>query len=71
MRLVYEACKYQLAKGYEHSVIIAIVDASLRLFISLGGELLSHYEEQRPTFLFQVNIVKNDFRGGVEAYEKV
>lgn len=57
-RLVYEACRYQCKRGYQHCIIGSIVEASFVMFKKLGGEVLRNVEAVRPTFTYQINIIK-------------
>jgi ribosomal protein S18 acetylase RimI-like enzyme len=36
-RLVYESCKYQMERGYQHAIIGSIVEVSLHMFTKMGG----------------------------------
>jgi hypothetical protein len=61
-RLVYEACKYQSERGYEYALIGSIVEASLVMFGKLGGEVLKNALAVRPTFTYNINVMKVGFK---------
>jgi hypothetical protein len=67
--LVYEASKYLNGWGYQYAIVGSIVKPSLVMFTKLGAEILRSVEAIRPTFTYQINILKNDFRKLMEIVE--
>lgn len=62
MRLFYESSKYQLGWGYQCCINGTFVKSALNMSAKLGGEILRHFEEVRSDCVYEINIVKHDYK---------